>query len=167
MRYICFKSCFSMSKHIFRWNIHAILNLILDWPPDAKSQLIGKDSDAGKYWRQEKKGITEDKIVGWHHWLNGPWAWAKFQEMVKDREAWSTVVRGAAKNQKRLSDWTTQTALGIRFWIEAVFRLTWSKASLFKFFCLFSQFSIAIHSTRTVRPLSKCRWGSLQPSLWS
>ena len=36
------------------------------WPPDAKNWLIGKDPDAGKHWRQEK-GITEDKMVGWHH----------------------------------------------------------------------------------------------------
>ena len=40
------------------------------WPPDAKNWLIGKDSDAGKDWRQEK-GTTEDEMVGWHHWLNG------------------------------------------------------------------------------------------------
>ena len=39
------------------------------WPPDAKSWLIGKDPDAGKAWRQEK-GMTEDEMVGWHHWLN-------------------------------------------------------------------------------------------------
>ena len=38
--------------------------------PDAKSWLIGKDPEAGKDWRQEK-GTTEDKMVGWHHWLNG------------------------------------------------------------------------------------------------
>ena len=40
------------------------------WPPDAKNWLIGKDPDAGKDWRQEEKGTTEDEIVGWHHWLN-------------------------------------------------------------------------------------------------
>ena len=39
-------------------------------PPDAKNWLIGKDSDAGKDWRQEKKGTTEDEMVGWHHWLD-------------------------------------------------------------------------------------------------
>ena len=38
------------------------------WPPDAKSWLIGKDSDAGRDWKQEEKGTTED---GWHHWLDG------------------------------------------------------------------------------------------------
>ena len=37
------------------------------WPPDAKSWLIGKDPDAGKDWGQEKKGMTEDEMVGWYH----------------------------------------------------------------------------------------------------
>ena len=41
------------------------------WPPDAKSWLIGKDPDAGKDWRQEEKGTTEDEMVGCHHQLNG------------------------------------------------------------------------------------------------
>ena len=41
------------------------------WPPDGKSWLILKDPDAGKDWGQEEKGMTEDEMVGWHHWLNG------------------------------------------------------------------------------------------------
>ena len=41
------------------------------WPPDAKNWLIGKDPDAGKDWRQEEKGMTEDEMVGWHHWFDG------------------------------------------------------------------------------------------------
>ena len=41
------------------------------WPPHEKSWLIGKDSDAGKDWGQEEKGMTEDEMDGWHHWLNG------------------------------------------------------------------------------------------------
>ena len=41
------------------------------WPPDVKSWLIWKDPDAGKDWRQEEKGTTEDEMVGWHYWLNG------------------------------------------------------------------------------------------------
>ena len=40
------------------------------WPPDAKNWLLGKDPDAGKDWRQEEKGMTEDKMVGWHYKLN-------------------------------------------------------------------------------------------------
>ena len=41
------------------------------WPPHAKSWLIGKDSDAGRDWGQEEKGMTEDEMAGCHHWLNG------------------------------------------------------------------------------------------------
>ena len=41
------------------------------WPPDAKSQLIGKDSDAGRDWGQEEKGTTEDEMAGWHHRRDG------------------------------------------------------------------------------------------------
>ena len=41
------------------------------WLPDLKNQLIGKDPDAGKDWRQEEKGMTEDEMVGWHYWLDG------------------------------------------------------------------------------------------------
>ena len=41
------------------------------WPPHAKSWLIGKDSDAGRDWGQEEKGMTEDEMAGWHHWLDG------------------------------------------------------------------------------------------------
>ena len=43
------------------------LKLQYFWPPDAKSQLIGKDFDAGRDWGQEKKGTTEDEMAGWHH----------------------------------------------------------------------------------------------------
>ena len=41
------------------------------WPPDVKNWLIGKDPDAGRDWRQEEKGTTEDEMVGWYHQLNG------------------------------------------------------------------------------------------------
>ena len=41
------------------------------WPLNAKIQLTGKDPDAGKHWRQEKKGMTEDEMIGWHHQVNG------------------------------------------------------------------------------------------------
>ena len=50
------------------------------WPLDAKSQLIGKDPDAGKDWGQEEKGVTEDEMVGWHHQLNGH----EFEQILGD-----------------------------------------------------------------------------------
>ena len=41
------------------------------WPPDANSRFIGEAPDAGKDWRQEEKGMTENEMAGWHYWLNG------------------------------------------------------------------------------------------------
>ena len=41
------------------------------WPHDVKNWLLGKDTDAGKDWRQEEKGMTEGEMVGWHHRLDG------------------------------------------------------------------------------------------------
>ena len=41
------------------------------WPPDAKSRLTGKHPDAGKDWRQKEKRVAVDKVVKYHHWLNG------------------------------------------------------------------------------------------------
>ena len=76
------------------------------WPPDAKSWLNRKDCDAGKNWKQEENGETEDEMVGWHHWLNEN----EFQhalEMVKNREAWHAAVLGVAKSLTQLSDWMT------------------------------------------------------------
>ena len=59
----------SMGKFIERSDIEA--ETPIHWPPDGKNWLIWKDSDAGKDWGQEEKGMTEDEMVGWHHWLNG------------------------------------------------------------------------------------------------
>ena len=52
------------------------------WPPDVKSRLVRKDPDAGKDWRQEEKGTTEDEVVGWHHWLYGH----EFEQALEDGE---------------------------------------------------------------------------------
>ena len=75
------------------------------WPHDRKNWLIGKDPDAGKDWRQEKKGMTEDEMIGWHHWLNG----LEFEQApgIGDGQgAWCAAVHGVAKSQTWLSDWT-------------------------------------------------------------
>ena len=55
---------------IFTGRIDAEAEALILWSPDAKSWLIWKDPDVGQYWSQEK-GMTEDKMVGWHHWLSG------------------------------------------------------------------------------------------------
>ena len=64
-----------MSKTIRKLRNITIINKTeyrQSWPPDAKSWLFGKAPDAGKDWWQEEKRVTEDEMVGWHHWLNGP-----------------------------------------------------------------------------------------------
>ena len=56
---------------IFIGRTDAEAEALILWPPNAKNWLTGKDPDAGKDWRQKEKGMAEDEMVGWHHWLNG------------------------------------------------------------------------------------------------
>ena len=72
------------------------------WPPDVKSHLTGKDPDAGKAWGQEEKGMTEDEMVGWHHWLNGH----EFEQTPGESAAWCNAVHEVTKSQTRLSNCT-------------------------------------------------------------
>ena len=55
---------------MFFGRIDAEAEASIFWPPDAKRWLTGKDPDPGKDQRQEEKGITEDEMIRWHHWLN-------------------------------------------------------------------------------------------------
>ena len=77
------------------------------WPPDVKRWLIGKDPVTGKDWRQEEKRVTEDEMVGWHHWFKWDMNLGKLWEMVRDREAWHAAVPGVMKSRTWLGDWTT------------------------------------------------------------
>ena len=99
------------------------------WPPDEKNQLIVNDSDAGKDWRQEEKGMTEDEIVGWHHrpmstdhvHRTMDMSLSKFRELVMDRKARRAAIHGVTKSQTRLSDWTehipfSSTLYNYDFW---------------------------------------------------
>ena len=78
------------------------------WLPYVKNSLIGEAPDAGKDWRQEEKGRTEDEMVGWHHRLDGH-EFEQAQALVMDREAWQATVHGATKSWTRVSNWNELT----------------------------------------------------------
>ena len=74
------------------------------WPPDSKNWLIWKGPDAGKDWRREKKGMTEDEMVGWHYQLNG-------REWVNSGSCWWTGRPGVLRfmgSQRVGYDWVTE-----------------------------------------------------------
>ena len=75
----------------------------------SNSLFIGKDSDAGKDWRQEERGAT-DEMVGWHHWLNGH----EFEQTPGDKEGQRRLVcssHGVTKSWTERSNWTTTTGV--------------------------------------------------------
>ena len=93
------------------------------WPPDVKSWLTGKDPDAGKYWRQEEKGITEDEMVGWHHRLNGH----EFGQALGDGEGQGSLVCCSPWSLKE-SDMTEQLNNNTYFLLTYVdHNISWTK----------------------------------------
>ena len=80
----------------------------LFWPPNAKNWLLRKDPDAGKDWRQEEKGTTEDEMVAWHCWFNGD----EFEQALRVGDGQGSLVCCTSWGHKQ-SDTTEQ-----RTWTE-------------------------------------------------
>ena len=77
------------------------------WSSDVKSRLTGKYPDAGKDWRQEEKGTTEDEMVGWHHRLNRH----EIEQALRDSEGQGSLVCGGPRGCKEsdTTEWLTAT----------------------------------------------------------
>ena len=84
---------------IGRTDAEAEAEALILWPPDAKNWLVGNYPDAGKGWRYEEKGMTEDEMVRWCHWLNAH----EFEQAPKVggvQEAWCATIYGVAELDK-------------------------------------------------------------------
>ena len=90
---------------IFNGRIDAESETPIFWPPDVKSWVNEKDSDAGEYWRWEEKGTTEDEMVGWHHWLNGR-VWVNSGSWWRTGRRGVLQFSGVTKSWTRLNDWS-------------------------------------------------------------
>ena len=86
------------------------------WPPHAKNWLIGKDSDAGRDWGQEKKGTTEDEMTGWHHWLDG--RESQWTPGVGDGQGGLACWDSWACKESDTTEWLNWTEVRIVLWIN-------------------------------------------------
>ena len=94
------------------------------WPPDAKSWLIWEDPDAGKDWGQEKKGMTEDEMVGWHHRLNGyEFGWTLG---VGDGQGGLACCSSWGHKELDMTEWLNWTELQLKQW-----KLEWKEETDF------------------------------------
>ena len=88
------------------------------WPPDTKSWLIWKDTDAGKDWGQEEKGMTEDEMVGWHHRLNGHgFGWTLG---VGDGQGSLACCSSWGHKESDTIEWLNWTESGVTIWVSYV-----------------------------------------------
>ena len=87
----------------------------IPWPPDAKSWLIWKDTDAGKDWRQEKE-MTEDEMVVWHYWLDG----LEFEQALRVGDGQGGLVCCNSWGCKELdtTEWLNWTEYLIKFYLQ-------------------------------------------------
>ena len=128
------------------------------WPRDMQNWLTGKDPDTGRDWRQEEKGMTEDEMVGWYHWLDRHWVW------VGSRSWWWTGRPGVLQSmgwQRVGHDWVTELnwteiRLSVLLQLWDIHNTSGSSAPLY---CLHRPYW-SIHSTSIQAYVQVMTWGS-------
>ena len=111
------------------------------WPWEERTHL--KRPDAGKDWKQEEKGTTEDEMVGWHHWLNGH----EFEQALGDGEEQG--------NMACCSPWVTRSRTGLS---------NWTTTSIFS-----PKTAVRSHLSSMNKPLKFAQWfllSWLDPLTW-
>ena len=146
------------------------------WPPHAKSWLTAKDSDAGRDWGQEEKGMTEDEMAGWHHWLNGresQWtqgglaccdSWGHKESDTTERLIWYDICdieNNARKNSFKIRGNMSGTTL-LKVFFFVLFCFVCSKSFT-------SEYQIFLGRTMERESFEKTRWVMVQSSrgLWA
>ena len=101
------------------------------WPPQAKSWLIGKDSDAGRDWGQEEKGTTEDEMAGWHHGLNG--RESEWTPRVGDGQGSLACCDSWGRKELDTNEWLNWTELIIKISLDSgfIFLFQFRQSSIF------------------------------------
>ena len=124
-----------------------------------RADSLEKNPEAGKNWGQEEKGMTEDEMVGWHHWFNDM-GLERLQQLVMDTGAWNAMVHGVTKNQTWLSEWTELSVISFPFFFKTT--VFWNIRG-----CIFLLFLAMLHGTWDLS--SPSRNGTWTPALerWS
>ena len=89
---------------IFIGRTEAEVEVPVLWPPNVKSRLTGKGRDDEKDWRQKEKGVAEDEMVGYNHWLNEH-EFEQLWEIVEDRVAWYATVHAVKELDMMTMGW--------------------------------------------------------------
>ena len=122
---------------VFIRRTHAKAETPILWPPHAKSWLTGKYPDAGRDWGQEEKGMTEDEMAGWHHWLDG------HESVLVHHQLWVDDGQGGLAC---CDSWGHKES-------DTTGRLNWTEIS-----CYICYKFISKESTLSEETLKNCRW---------
>ena len=103
------------------WKDWSKAETLVLWPRYVKSWLIGKDSDAGRYWGQEEKGTTEDEMAGWHHRLDG----REFEWTPGDGDGQELCCDSWGRQESDATEWLNWTECHMVFVFLTLLCLVW------------------------------------------